>query len=378
MWNRLWIRCEKRSVQRIVSGLPTVDQFLTRRTASGPGGIDKARRRSSPRLHCTPVSPGLARRPHAQSSILPFPPGRHRRRRSRRPDGRGGPEPGGHTHGSVRRHALGRPEIPPRGRRRHEHHPCRGQGTIPRPLWQAPEGNRRTARRIRRGCVARLDPRPGYRHLRRQFRPGVPLRHEGRAVAPCLAQAPARARRAHPHPLPLAGLERGRYAGHPERRRAPVDTRRRRDPGARWRQLAAPGLRRRLGAPAARPWHRGRAPAAKQLRFRDRRLERAVSRQVLRRSDQTGGHGTGGRNAAPGRIRRDPRRYRGQPGLCPLRRHPRTDRGTGLGRSMAGPVAEQASRADRGSPGSPARFQVDGQSPAQPVGHRWGSGRPPA
>ena len=74
----------------------------------------------------------------------------------------------------------------------------------------------------------------------------------------------------------------------------------------------------------------------------------------------------------------DPRRYRGQPGLCPLRRHPRTDRGTGLGRSMAGPVAEQASRADRGSPGSPARFQVDGQSPAQPVGHRWGSGRPPA
>ena len=42
------------------------------------------------------------------------------------------------------------------------------------------------------GEFARMRCAPGstawYRHLRRQFRPGVPLRHEGRAVAPCLAQ----------------------------------------------------------------------------------------------------------------------------------------------------------------------------------------------
>jgi len=39
--------------------------------------------------------------------------------------------------------------------------------------------------------AARMDSRAGYRHLRRQFRPGISHRHESRAIAARLAQAPA-------------------------------------------------------------------------------------------------------------------------------------------------------------------------------------------
>ena len=92
--------------------------------------------------------------------------------------------------------------------------------------------------------------RPGHRDLRRQLGPRVPDRHEGRAAAARLA-APAARRRACASTCATAGWagDAGRRAcASPRRDGERTRARRRHRAGAGRRELAAAGLRRRLGA----------------------------------------------------------------------------------------------------------------------------------
>ena len=178
------------------------------------------------------------------------------------------------------------------------------------------------ARRLRTRCFARLGARTRRRNLRRQFRPCVPLGHEGGAAAARLAAPPARRRREFPHAPSLACLGRGRGAAFRYAARRARRARRRRGAGAGRRQLGAARFHRRLGAAACRARRARRALAAGELRLR-RRLERTLSRALRRPAGEAGGSGayrSGRRRVAPaGRIHGHRDRRRGQPDLRPVR-----------------------------------------------------------
>jgi predicted flavoprotein YhiN len=88
----------------------------------------------------------------------------------------------------------------------------------------------------------------GHRDLRRQLGPRLSDRHEGRAAAARLAAPAARAGRALSHAPPLAGWAATTAPCFDTPAGEHCSTGRRHRAGAGRRQLAAPGLRRRLGA----------------------------------------------------------------------------------------------------------------------------------
>jgi hypothetical protein len=229
------------------------------------------------------------RAPALQSDACVPRPTQHDRRRPRRRggwrssrlDGRRGAGHGRCDGASLRRHALGRAQVPARRQGRAESDPCGGSRILHRPLWCPFDRSRCPFAALHAATVARLGGRAGHRHLRRQLGPGIPAAHEGRPLAACLVAPAARSRRAVPHAPPLVGLgtdarHRGAAAAAPGL--APRRNQRaRRRAGARTRrcQLVAAGLGRHLGAVLAASWRRAGSTASGELRRAVRCLARA-------------------------------------------------------------------------------------------------------
>ena len=181
-------------------------------------------------------------------------PRRRHRRRPGRADGGADAGRGRGRRRPVRRHALGRAQVPAGRQGRHEPHPCRAGAAFLARYGARARAGRTVAGRLRAGRAARLGARARHRHLRRQLGPRVPDRHEGGAAAARLAASPARGRRAVPHAPSLARLGRP-----PTARTAALRHARRRMPGARptpccWHWAAAVGRGSARTAPGCRCW----------------------------------------------------------------------------------------------------------------------------
>ena len=206
--------------------------------------------------------------------------GRHHRRGSGRAHGGGGCERRRRASRCLRRHALGRAQIPDGRQGRAEPH--------------ALTNRRRLFSRYgaRRAYLAPLLAAFGPEALRAWARGlGVDtfVGSSGRVFPSGMKAAPLlrawlhrlRARACAPHAPSLVRLGRGWGAALRDAAGRARRARRRRGAGAGRRQLGAAGFRRRLGAVACRARRARGATAAGELRLR-RRLERTLSRALRR------------------------------------------------------------------------------------------------